>query len=75
MVFLVEHLLFDLNLWLKLSIDQSCIKPRTCHKHKCMITVSFYVFVLKQDDKGKFNFDQTAVRNPETGELVRFFLV
>ncbi len=33
------------------------------------------IFVLKQDDKGKFNFDQTAVRNPETGELVRFFLV
>uniref|UniRef100_A0A672LDL7 Dipeptidyl peptidase 3 n=1 Tax=Sinocyclocheilus grahami TaxID=75366 RepID=A0A672LDL7_SINGR len=23
-----------------------------------------------QDDKGKFNFDQTAVRNPETGELI-----
>lgn len=27
---------------------------------------------LKQDDKGKFNFDQTAVRNPETGELVSY---
>lgn len=73
MVFLVERLLFDLNLWLKLSIEQSCIKPRTFHKHKC-ITVSFYVFVLKQDDKGKFNFDQTAVRNPETEELVSFFV-
>uniref|UniRef100_A0A8C2B1J1 Dipeptidyl peptidase 3 n=1 Tax=Cyprinus carpio TaxID=7962 RepID=A0A8C2B1J1_CYPCA len=23
-----------------------------------------------QDDKGKYNFDQTAVRNPETGELI-----
>ncbi|TRY54148.1 hypothetical protein DNTS_034831 [Danionella cerebrum] len=23
-----------------------------------------------QDDEGKFNFDQTAVRNPETGELI-----
>ncbi|XDV38891.1 hypothetical protein PO909_008215, partial [Leuciscus waleckii] len=23
-----------------------------------------------QDDKGKFNFDETAVRNPETGELI-----
>ncbi|XP_027032578.2 dipeptidyl peptidase 3 [Tachysurus fulvidraco] len=26
--------------------------------------------LFKQDDKGKFNFDQTEVRNPETGELI-----
>lgn len=71
MVFLVERLLFDLNLWLKLSIEHSCIKPRTFHKHKC---ISLFLCVLKQDDKGKFNFDQTAVRNPETEELVSFFV-
>lgn len=32
----------------------------------------YLVFEFKQDDKGKFNFDQTAVCNPETGELVSY---
>lgn len=55
---------------LKLSIEHSCFEPRTFHEYKCFTVSSSYVFLLKQDDKGKFNFDETAVRNPETGELV-----
>lgn len=39
--------------------------------HTSMFFILFLcVDVLKKDEKGAFNFEQTAVRNPETGELV-----